>query len=162
MKFGAWLKWGILIKRDRLRFWETFQKGGQGSFCSEMFYNGYKNLLEIYWKMCLASQFFYSAFNVVDKSYRQVLTPVKNSQLLLKLEILDKLRLVTFHRNKTERKCNVYLVQTRKEKHEFSWPWTTEHRHYNSCRLSTHDIFSLTQHKIWHFAATIWYIVVIT
>jgi len=33
---------------------------------------------------------------VIDMSYRQVLTPVNNCQLLLKLEILDKLRLVTF------------------------------------------------------------------
>ncbi len=33
------------------------------------------------------------------------LTPINNSQLILKLEILDKLRLVTFHA--TQRKCNV-------------------------------------------------------
>ncbi len=31
----------------------------------------------------------------IYKSYVQVLTPVYNSELLLKLEILDKLRLVT-------------------------------------------------------------------
>jgi len=30
--------------------------------------------------------------------YRQVLTPVNNTQLLLKLGILDKFRLVTFHK----------------------------------------------------------------
>jgi hypothetical protein len=36
--------------------------------------------------------------SIIYKSYRQVLTPVNNSQLLLKLEILDKLRLVTFHK----------------------------------------------------------------
>jgi hypothetical protein len=40
-------------------------------------------------------------------SYRQVLTPVNNSQLLLKLEILDKYRLVTFHKNTTQRNCNI-------------------------------------------------------
>ncbi len=40
-------------------------------------------------------------------SYRQVLTPVNNSQLLLKLEILDKLRPVTFHTTATQRKCIV-------------------------------------------------------
>jgi hypothetical protein len=39
--------------------------------------------------------------------YRHVLTPVNNSQLLLKLEILDKLRLVTFHATATQSKCNV-------------------------------------------------------
>jgi hypothetical protein len=26
------IKWGILMKRDRLKFGETLQKGGQGSF----------------------------------------------------------------------------------------------------------------------------------
>ncbi len=40
----------------------------------------------------------FTAFDVIDKSYRQVLTPVNNSQLLLKLEILDKFRLVTLHK----------------------------------------------------------------
>ncbi len=62
--------------------------------------------------MCLASQFFYSAFNVVDKPYRQVLTPVNNSQLLLKLEILDKFRLVTNHKNTSQRKLQHFLVHT--------------------------------------------------
>jgi hypothetical protein len=46
---------------------------------------------------------------VIDKLYRQVLTPVNNSQLLSKLEILDKLRLVTFHTMATQRKCNVII-----------------------------------------------------
>jgi len=32
MKLGAGLKWGILIKRDRLSFGQAFQKGGRGSF----------------------------------------------------------------------------------------------------------------------------------
>jgi hypothetical protein len=32
MKLGAGLKWGILIKRDRLNFREAFQKGGRRSF----------------------------------------------------------------------------------------------------------------------------------
>jgi hypothetical protein len=35
----------------------------------------------------------YFRLQVTYKSYRQVLTPVDNSQLLLKLEILDKLTL---------------------------------------------------------------------
>ncbi len=30
-----------------LKFGEAFQKGGQGSFCSETFYNGCKNLIEM-------------------------------------------------------------------------------------------------------------------
>jgi len=43
-------------------------------------------------------QILYFRLQVIDKSYRQVLTPVNSSQLLLKLEILDKFRLVTFHK----------------------------------------------------------------
>jgi hypothetical protein len=43
----------------------------------------------------------------MNKSYRQVLTPVNNSQLLLKLEILDKLSFVTFHTTATQRKYNI-------------------------------------------------------
>ncbi len=35
---------GSLIKRDRLRFGEAFQKG---SFCNETFYNVYKNLIQM-------------------------------------------------------------------------------------------------------------------
>ncbi len=62
--------------------------------------------------MCLASQFFYSALNVVDKPYRQVHTPVNNSQLLLKLGILDKFILVTNHKNTTQRKLQHCLVHT--------------------------------------------------
>jgi hypothetical protein len=42
--------------------------------------------------------------SVIDKSYRQVLTPVKNSQLLLKLAILDKFGLGTFHTLATQKK----------------------------------------------------------
>jgi hypothetical protein len=42
-------------------------------------------------------QSFIFSFSVIDKSYRQVLTPVNNSQLLLKLPIADKFRLVTFY-----------------------------------------------------------------
>ncbi len=49
----------------------------------------------------------YSRLQVLHKSYRQVLTPVNTSQLLLNLEILDKLRLVTFHTMTTQRNLNV-------------------------------------------------------
>jgi len=44
-----------------------------------------------------------SGFQVIYKSYRQVLTPITNFQLLLILEILDKLRLVTSNKNTTQR-----------------------------------------------------------
>ncbi len=54
------------------------------------------------------------SFNVIDKSYRQVLTPVNNSQLLLKLAILDKFRFVTFHSMATQKKLQyTSLGQTR-------------------------------------------------
>ncbi len=43
---------------------------------------------------------------VIYMLYRQVLTPVNSSQLLIKLEILDRLH-VTFHTTATQRKCTV-------------------------------------------------------
>jgi hypothetical protein len=45
--------------------------------------------------------------SVIYKSHRQVLTPINNSQLLLKLEILDKLIPVKFHKTASQRKCNI-------------------------------------------------------
>jgi hypothetical protein len=45
---------------------------------------------------------FFTTFNVIDKSYRKVLTPVNNSQLLLKLEILNKF--IYKPQNTTQRK----------------------------------------------------------
>jgi hypothetical protein len=45
--------------------------------------------------------------SVIYKSYRQLLTLVDNSQLLLKLPILDKFRLVAFHLKATERNYNL-------------------------------------------------------
>jgi hypothetical protein len=44
---------------------------------------------------------------VIYKSHRQVLTPIHNSQLLLKLPILDKLGLATFHKNATQRNYSI-------------------------------------------------------
>jgi hypothetical protein len=49
-----------------------------------------------------------TVFNVNDKSYRQVLTLINNSQLLLKLEILDKFRLVTNQQFKHKGNCNIF------------------------------------------------------
>jgi len=49
-----------------------------------------------------------TAFNVDDKSYRQVLTLINNSQLLLKLEILDKFRLVNNQQFKHKGNCNIF------------------------------------------------------
>ncbi len=44
---------------------------------------------------------------VIYKSYRQVLTSMHNSQLLLKLPILDKFRLATFHTSTTQRNYSI-------------------------------------------------------
>jgi hypothetical protein len=52
--------------------------------------------------------------------YRQVLTPINNSQLLLKLEILDKLRLVTFHKWQHKESAMLKLAIPVQEKCEFS------------------------------------------
>ncbi len=46
-------------------------------------------------------------FSVIYKSFRQVLTAVNNSQVLLRLPILGKFRLVTFHTCATQRNYNV-------------------------------------------------------
>ncbi len=56
----------------------------------------------------LSSDSFFK-LSVIYKLYRLVLTPVNNSQLFLKLEILDKFRLVTFHTMATQRKCNIRI-----------------------------------------------------
>jgi hypothetical protein len=45
---------------------------------------------------------------VIYKSCRQILTSSNNSQLLLKLEILDKFRLATNQRNKDKENCNIF------------------------------------------------------
>jgi hypothetical protein len=45
---------------------------------------------------------YYTAFNVDDQSYRQVLTLINNFQLLLKLEILDKFRLLQTNNSNTK------------------------------------------------------------
>ncbi len=59
--------------------------------------------------MSLALQFFYcSIFNVINKSYRQVLTSSNNSKLLIKLEILDKFRLASNQRFKDKGNCNIF------------------------------------------------------
>jgi hypothetical protein len=50
--------------------------------------------------------------SVIYKSYRQVLTPINNSQFLLKLEILGKLRLVTFHKWQHKESATLELVHT--------------------------------------------------
>jgi hypothetical protein len=60
---------------------------------------------------CFSSLLF-TAFNVDEETYRQVLAPFNNSQLLSKLEILDKFRLVTNHKNATQRKLRYFLVYT--------------------------------------------------
>ncbi len=57
-------------------------------------------------------QILYFRIYVTDKSYRQVLTPVNNSQLLLKLEVLDKFRLVTFHKIQHKETATLQMVHT--------------------------------------------------
>ncbi len=50
----------------------------------------------------------FTAFNVDVKSYRQELTLTNNSQLLLKIEILDKFRLVTNQQFNYKGNCNIF------------------------------------------------------
>ncbi len=60
-------------------------------------------------------------------SYRQVLTPVNNSQLLLRLEILDKLRLATFHKQQHKDSATLELVHT--SSREMRVLMTLTHKH---------------------------------
>jgi hypothetical protein len=69
----------------------------------------------ISWKIGLAYLHIFSfQLHILWKSFGQVLTPVNNFQLLLKLEILDKLRLETFHKwqHKVQRWNWFILVHT--------------------------------------------------
>jgi len=50
----------------------------------------------------------YFKLKVIYKSYRQELTSSNNSQLLLKLEILDKFRLATKQRYRDKENCNIF------------------------------------------------------
>jgi hypothetical protein len=68
------------------------------------------------------SSIFYFRLQYIYKSYRQVLTMITNLQLLLKLEILDKLRLVTSYKNTTQRK------------YKFNW-FNPDRRNGNSLNL---------------------------
>jgi hypothetical protein len=45
----------------------------------------------------------FSAFGIIHKSYRQVLTPDNNLKSLLSLPMIDKFRLVTFHLQATQK-----------------------------------------------------------
>jgi hypothetical protein len=65
---------------------------------------GQNNLDSIAKNMFGFSILLFTASNVIDKSYRQVLTLVNSAQLLLKLEILDKFRLVTNHKTQHKEK----------------------------------------------------------
>jgi hypothetical protein len=75
--------------------------------------------------VCLVLPILYFSF-VIYELYRQVLIPVDNSHLLLKLEILDKLKLVTFHTTATQRKCNIttgsYYFRRNESSHDFDSP----------------------------------------
>ncbi len=57
----------------------------------------------------------------------QVLTPVNNSLLLLKLEILYKSRMLHFIKHNTKKVRHYNWLIPVQEKWEFSWPWLTEH-----------------------------------
>jgi hypothetical protein len=48
--------------------------------------------------------------SVIYKSNRQVLIKLNNLQLLLRLPILDKFRLVTFHLQATQRNYNNWFI----------------------------------------------------
>ncbi len=73
------------------------------------------------------SSIIYIRLQVIYKSYRQVLTLIANSQLLLKQLILDKLRLVAF-----------YKIQHKEIQH-FNW-LVLDRRNGNSLDLEPQSV----------------------
>jgi len=109
---------------------------------------------QLWWKICLAySSDTLFQLHIIDKSYRQVLTPINNSQHLLKLEILDKLRLVTFHNRQHTGKWNV-----RTGSNQFKRNTSSHHldslNAKDTWRLSAHSFYNDT--VLWHFIVTMW------
>jgi hypothetical protein len=95
---------------DRTKPWPSFKNLEVAVSMPRAFFSVLQNI--IVKNMFGFSILLFTAFNVDDKYYRQVLTQVNYSQLLLKLEILDKFRLVTTHQNTTQRKLQHFLVYT--------------------------------------------------
>jgi hypothetical protein len=81
----------------------------------------------------LVHRILYFSLNLY-KLCRHVLTPSNNSQLLFKWEILDKLRLVTFHTTATQRKCNVitgsYQFRRNQSSHDLDSQCQNEDAHH--------------------------------
>jgi hypothetical protein len=93
----------------------------------------------------------YFKLKVIYKSYRQELTSSNNSQLLLKLEILDKFRLATNQQFKDKGKLQHFLVYS-------GMGDTGVSMTLNHCALTqrcsllcSHKHFHLAMHKFLHF-----------
>ncbi len=82
--------------------------------------------------------------SVIYKSYTKILTPVNNSQLLLMLEIQDKLRIATFHKKATQRNYNIKtdLHQFRRNKSSRDLILTMHCSEAKHCQA--HTIFTTT------------------
>jgi hypothetical protein len=92
--------------------------------------------------------------SVIYKSYWQVLTHVNNSQLLLKLEILDNLRLVTLHKWQHKESATLKLVHT--SSGEMRVLMTLIHKVLKWRRSSPSTLHFYDAAKLWHFIATLW------
>jgi hypothetical protein len=105
----------------------------------------------------------FTAFNVIGKSYRQVVNQVNNSQLLLKLEILDKFRLSSNCKIQHKENLLHYLVHTSSGEMGVLMTFLNHRALTKQCsQLTCIVIFSSTVHKLWHFAAAVLNNVVIT
>jgi len=86
---------------------------------------------------------------VIYKSHRQVQTLIYNSHLLLKLPILDKFRLATFHKSATQRnyciKTGINQSRISKSSHDFELDLTIWRR-----ALLKHALF-IWYHWAWRF-----------
>ncbi len=87
---------------------------------------------------------------VICKSYRQVLTPINNSQLLLKLPILDKFRLATLQKSATQINYSIKTGRNQFRRNESS-------HDLDSSRAISKDEHCLSVRcfynnaKLWHF-----------
>ncbi len=121
------LRWHFSNPNHDFLLW--FQSMYHNHYCSE----------NSFW----LSQSFIFSFSIIHKYYRQVLTLVNNSQLLLKLPILGKFRLVTFHSKATQRNYNIRIGLLWFKRNESSHDLDSKHASFEDELCQLHAIFTI-------------------
>ncbi len=83
----------------------------------------------------------FSTSSVYCKSYRQVLTPVDNLQCLLRLPIINKTRLVAFHKKVRQRNYTNWFLPDRENEsaHDLDSLHAVSKTIITKCSLQTDD-----------------------